>query len=169
MLKSTLGKPLKLAQITCKTNLKTCHSNLKAIASMILPCIIINNENIQAPQPVYNFVWGWQHLDSLPPIMNNYEVFISCNKINSCRPPQSKSVPGIQLGEQMCLPLQIIKICVVLLKCACRMAFFNMCLADNLKDATDCGGLNTCTLFLTHKNLFNAHSYMPKSFFDGPI
>ena len=30
---------------------------------------------------------------------------------------------------------------VVLLKCACRMSFFKMCLADNLQDATDYGGL----------------------------
>ena len=83
---------------------------------------------------------------------------------NTCRPPQSESVPGLFGGEKMCLPLYIIKICVVLLKCACRMAFINMCLADNLKDATDCGGLNTCTIVLTHKNLLNAHSYIPKSF-----
>ena len=31
---------------------------------------------------------------------------------------------------------------VVLLKCACQMAFFKMCLADNLQDAADCGGLS---------------------------
>jgi hypothetical protein len=31
-----------------------------------------------------------------------------------------------------------------LIKCACRMAFFKMCLADNLQDAADCGGLQVC-------------------------
>jgi hypothetical protein len=47
------------------------------------------------------------------------------------RPPQSESVPG-----------------VVLLKCAFRMAFFKMCLAENLQNATDCGGLFWGAIFL---------------------
>ena len=53
------------------------------------------------------------------------------------RPPLSESVPGILRREKMYLPLEIIKIRVVLLK-----LFFKMCLADTLQDATDCGGLN---------------------------
>ena len=80
-------------------------------------------------------------------------------------PPKSENVPDRPWCYKMCLPLWIFQIRVVLLKCACRMAFFNMCLADNLKDATDFGGLKTFTIFLTHKNLLNANSYIPTYFF----
>jgi hypothetical protein len=48
-----------------------------------------------------------------------------------------------------------------LLKCACRMAFFKMCLADNLQDASDCGGLLMSTnCILADKDMSCQLSYV---------